>query len=107
MKQIAEAAGASPAYDTTLSPPPVKGRSASLEFPACARLMGWDGECLVWLSISAGGRSENIMPVCTHAVFEAEATRLVGALEFEPTVIEGTPQPRYFIVQRVRFQLED
>ncbi|MFN4024069.1 MAG: energy transducer TonB [Hyphomonas sp.] len=107
MAEIAEAAGAGQGYDASLPAPAVRSGTTALQFPACALSVDLNGECRVMFSISPEGRTGNIMPVCTDAVFEAEAERIVGMLEFEPVEIDGVAQSRYFIVQTVQFRLED
>jgi len=62
--------------------------------------------CLVSMDVSAKGRPYNVMADCTDAVFEREAVRAIGRVEFRPKIVDGAAVQQRNVVYPLSFSLQ-
>ena len=77
-----------------------------ITYPDIALHRGLEGECEVRLNVDVRGRPFDVEASCTNSVFEREAERAVGRVEFVPMVREGRAVERRNIVYPLAFSLD-
>lgn len=83
-----------------LSPPIVA-------YPQVAITRGIEGNCDVRFDVDVRGRPFNIEPSCTNSVFDREAKRAIGKVQFAPKIIRGQAKERRNVVYPITFRLPD
>ena len=74
-------------------------------YPPKAIERGLEGTCEVRFDVSTRGQPYNLTAVCTNAVFEREAIRAVGSVEFLPRIVRGQAVERSNVVYPLEFKL--
>ena len=81
-------------------------RPPIVTYPEIALRRGIEGDCLVSMDVSAKGRPYNVMADCTDAVFEREAVRAIGRVEFRPKIVDGEAVQQRNVVYPLSFSLQ-
>ncbi len=74
-------------------------------YPLCAFMAGIEGECELVFDITPEGASTNILPVCTHRVFEHDAAATLSRWRFAARAQALGPRSNF--VARMPFRLRD
>ena len=81
-------------------------RPPNVTYPEAAIRRGIEGDCRVSMDVSAKGRPYNIMADCTDTIFEREAVRAIGRVEFRPKIVDGEAVLQRNIVYPLNFNLQ-
>lgn len=76
-------------------------------YPRRAIEQGIEGSCTVYLDVDVRGRPYNVKADCTDRIFEKEAERAVGRVEFSPMIVKGTARERKNVVYPLEFTLHN
>ena len=82
-------------------------RPPQLTYPHRAAKGGIEGRCQVRFDVDVRGTPYNIVADCTDQVFEREAVRAVGKVEFAPKIVRGQASERRNVVYPLEFTLTD
>lgn len=92
----------------TSRPKPKAIQPAGPSYPYCALIYGiTEGKCDVVLDVSAEGLPEDIIPVCTHAMFEDDAMMAVRKWRFESAMQDGVAVATKTLIVPIIFLTEE
>lgn len=92
----------------TSRPKPKALQPAGPSYPYCALIYGiTEARCDVVLDVSAEGLPEEIIPVCTHAMFEDDAMMAARKWRFEPAMQDGVAVATKTLVAPIIFLTEE
>lgn len=75
-------------------------------YPTRALTRGLEGACEVRFDVTAKGRPYNIVPMCSHSVFDDAAKMAVSKSEFLPRVVSGQVIERRNVVYPIEFKIK-